>query len=120
MMYNCSVTKQLTHSNKVVSVANSIHYSSYIYNYFKTYNLGLFIYDMYLNYLVTIILSFFLRRYRGKMIDFQQVSHCRGDHYGLLACVFLRYVRFVTGMEIKDICDFMNRNIGLLLNNQDG
>lgn len=32
--------------------------------------------DVYLNHLLTIILSVFLRGYRGKTVDFQEVSHC--------------------------------------------
>ena len=50
-----------------MSVANSIHHSNHIYNYLKALNLGL---------LLTIILSVFLRGYRGKTVDFQEVSHC--------------------------------------------
>lgn len=75
-MYNWSINKQHTHSNKGVSIANSIHHSNHIYNYFKTLNLGLFLSDVYLNHLMTIILSVFLWGYRGKTVDFQEVSHC--------------------------------------------
>ena len=32
--------------------------------------------QVYLNHLLTIILSVFLRGYRGKTVDFQEVSHC--------------------------------------------
>ena len=32
--------------------------------------------DVYLNHLMTIILSVFLRGYRGKTVDFQEASHC--------------------------------------------
>ena len=59
-----------------MSVANSIHHSKHIYNYLKALNLGLFLSDVYLNHLLTIILSVFLRGYRGKTVDFQEVSHC--------------------------------------------
>lgn len=59
-----------------MSIANSIHHSNHIYNYFKTLNLGLFLSDVYLNHLMAIILSVFLRGYRGKTVDFQKVSHC--------------------------------------------
>ena len=59
-----------------MSIANSIHHSNHIYNYFKTLNLGLFLSDVYLNHLMAIILSVFLRGYRGKTVDFQEVSHC--------------------------------------------
>lgn len=57
-------------------IANSIHHSNHIYNYFKSLNLGLFLSDVYLNHFMTIILSVFLRGYRGKTTDFQEVSHC--------------------------------------------
>ena len=55
-------------------VANSIHHSNSIYNYFKTLKLGLFLSDVYLNHLMTIIVSVFLRGYRGKTVDFAEVS----------------------------------------------
>ena len=58
-----------------MSIANSIHHSNKIYNYFKTLKLGQFLSDIYLNHLMTIIVSVFLRGYRGKTIDFAQVSH---------------------------------------------
>ena len=57
-------------------IANSIHHSNHIYNYFKTLNPGLFLSDVYLNHLMIIILSVFLRGYRGKTVDFQEISHC--------------------------------------------
>lgn len=55
-------------------VANSIHHSNNIYNYLKALKLGLFLSDVYLNHLLTIIVSVFLRGYRGKTVDFAQVS----------------------------------------------
>lgn len=58
-----------------MSVANSIHHSNKIYNYFKTLKLGQFLSDVYLNHLMTIIVSVFLRGYRGKTIDFAEVSN---------------------------------------------
>ena len=54
---------------------HSIHHSNSIYNYFKTLNLGLFLSDVYLKHLMTIIVAVFLRGYKGKIIDFTQVSH---------------------------------------------
>lgn len=60
-----------------MSVANSIHHSNSIYNLFKTLKLGLFLSDVYLNHLMTIIVSVFLRGYRGKTVDFAAVS---GQH----------------------------------------
>ena len=58
-------------------VANSIHHSNSIYNLFKILKLGLFLSDVYLNHLMTIIVSVFLRGYRGKTVDFAAVS---GQH----------------------------------------
>ena len=55
-------------------VANSIHHSNSIYNYFKSLKLGLFLSDVYLNHLMIIMVSVFLRGYRGKTIDFAEVS----------------------------------------------
>ena len=55
-------------------IANSIHHSNSIYNYFKSLKLGLFLSDVYLNHLMSIIVSVFLRGYRGKTIDFAEVS----------------------------------------------
>lgn len=79
--------QQHTHSNKGVSVANSIHHSNKIYNYFKTLKLGQFLSDVYLNHLMTIIISVFLRGYRGKTIDFAQVSH----HHRTTIAYFLNH-----------------------------
>jgi len=57
-----------------VPVANSIHHSNKIYNYFKTLKLGQFLSDVYLTHLMTIMVSVFLRGYRGKTTDFAEVS----------------------------------------------
>lgn len=73
-MYNCNNHKTILSNNKGVPVANSIHHSTSIYNYFKSLKLGLFLSDVYLNHLMTIIVSVFLRGYRGKTIDFAEVS----------------------------------------------
>ena len=70
-----------------MSVANSIHHSNIIYNYFKTLKLGQFLSDVYLNHLMTIIVSVFLRGYRGKTIDFAQVSH----HHRTTIAYFLNH-----------------------------
>lgn len=86
-MYNWSTNQQHTHSNKGVSVANSIHHSNIIYNYFKTLKPGQFLSDVYLNHLMTIIVSVFLRGYRGKTIDFAQVSH----HHRTTIAYFLNH-----------------------------
>lgn len=74
MMYNCNNHKTIFSHNKGVPVANSIHHSNSIYNYFKSLKLGLFLSDVYLNHLMIIIVSVFLRGYRGKTIDFAEVS----------------------------------------------
>ena len=74
MMYNCNNDKTISTHNKGVPVANSIHHSNSIYNYFKSLKLGLFLSDVYLNHLMTILVSVFLRGYRGKNIDFAEVS----------------------------------------------
>lgn len=55
-------------------VANSIHHSNHIYNYFKSLKLGLILSDVYHNHLMTIMVSIFLCGYRGKTIDFAEVS----------------------------------------------
>ena len=74
MMYNCNNHKTIFSHNKGVPVANSIHHSNSIYNYFKSLKLGLFLSDVYLNHLMIIMVSVFLRGYRGKTIDFVEVS----------------------------------------------
>lgn len=74
MMYNCNNDKTISTHNNGVPVANSIHHSNSIYNYFKSLKLGLFLSDVYLNHLMTILVSVFLRGYRGKNIDFAEVS----------------------------------------------
>ena len=74
MMYNCNNHKTIFSHNKGVPVANSIHHSNSIYNYFKSLKLGLFLSDVYLNHLMIIMVSVFLRGYRGKTIDFAEVS----------------------------------------------
>ncbi|EJX03728.1 hypothetical protein EVA_08166 [gut metagenome] len=68
-----------------MSIANSIHHSNHIYNYFKTLNLGLFLSDVYLNHLMTIILSVFLRGYRGKTVDFPRSKPLSQDYHGLFS-----------------------------------
>lgn len=75
MMYNCNNHKTIFSHNKGVPVANSIHHSNSIYNYFKSLKLGLFLSDVYLNHLMIIMVSVFLRGYRGKTIDFAEVSY---------------------------------------------
>ena len=74
-MYNCNNDKTILIYNKEVSLMSSIHHSNSIYNYFKTLNLSLFLSDVYLKHLMTIIVAVFLRGYKGKIMDFAQVSH---------------------------------------------
>lgn len=57
-------------------IATSIHHSTIIFNCFKKLKLGLFLSDVYLQHLMTIILSVFLSSYRGKTVDFVKVSSC--------------------------------------------
>ena len=68
-------------------VANSIHHSNSIYNYFKTLKLGLFLSDVYLNHLMTIMVSVFLREYRGRTVDFAEVS----SHHRTTTAYFLNH-----------------------------
>lgn len=79
-------------------VANSIHYSNSIYNYFKTFKLGLFLSDVYLNHLMSIIVSVFLRGYRGKTIDFAEVSH----HHRTTVAYFLNHGKW-NDLALQDI-----------------
>lgn len=65
----------------------SIHHSDSIYNYFKSLKLGLFLSDVYLNHLMTIIVAIFLRGYRGKTVDFAEVSH----HHRTTIAYFLNH-----------------------------
>lgn len=55
-------------------IANIIHHSNKIYNYFKVLNLNCFLSDIYLQHFMAIILSTFLRGYRGKTTDFALTS----------------------------------------------
>lgn len=59
-----------------MSIANTIHHSNTIFNYFKQLKLGLFLSDIYICHLMAIIVSVFLRGYRGKTIDFAMASSC--------------------------------------------
>ena len=57
-------------------IANSIHYSNTVYNYFKNLNLGLFLSDVYIHHLASITTSVFQAGYHGKTIDFAKNSDC--------------------------------------------
>ena len=54
--------------------ANSIQHSNTVFNYFKEFKLGLFLSDVYIRHLMTIIVSVFLYGYHGKTVDFARVS----------------------------------------------
>ncbi len=48
-------------------IANSIQHSNTVFNCFKKFKLGLFLSDVYLRHLMTIIISVFLYGYHGKV-----------------------------------------------------
>ena len=66
-------------------VADIIHHSNKIYNYFKALNLNCFLSDIYLQHFMAIILSTFLRGYRGKTTDFALTS----QHHRTIVAHFL-------------------------------
>ena len=68
-------------------VANIIHHSNKIYNYLKTLKLHHFLSDIYLQHVMTIIVSVFLRGYRGKTVDFSIVS----QHHRAPVAYFLNH-----------------------------
>ena len=68
-------------------IANSIHHSNEIYNYFNALKLGQFLSDIYLTHLMSIIVSVFLRGYRGKTVDFALVS----QHHRTTTAYFLNH-----------------------------
>ena len=68
-------------------IANSIHYSNTVYNYFKELNLGLFLSDVYINHLMSVVSAVFHPDYKGKTINFAKVS----DHHRTTISHFLNY-----------------------------
>ena len=68
-------------------VANIIHHSNKIYNYLKALKIHHFLSDIYLQHLMTIIISVFLRGYRGKTVDFSIVS----QHHRTTVAYFLNH-----------------------------
>ena len=77
-----------TYSRKQgVPVANIIHHSNKIYNYLKTLKLHHFLSDIYLQHVMTIIVSVFLRGYRGKTVDFSITS----QHHRTTVAYFLNH-----------------------------
>ena len=68
-------------------IANSIHYSNTVYNYFKELNLGLFLSDVYIDHLTSVVSAVFHSDYKGKTIDFAKVS----DHHRTTISHFLNH-----------------------------
>ena len=86
--YNCSNKEKTMYTNqKGMSIANSIHHSNEIYNYFKRLKLGLFLSDIYIRHLMTIIISVFLCGYKGKTVDFAKA----GFHHRTTISHFLNH-----------------------------
>ncbi|MDY4969737.1 MAG: transposase [Lachnospiraceae bacterium] len=74
-------------NQKGMSIANSIHHSNEVYNYFKRLKLGLFLSDIYIRHLMTIIISVFLCGYKGKTVDFAKA----GFHHRTTISHFLNH-----------------------------
>ena len=74
MLYNCNNHKTTYTHPKEMFIANSIQHSNHIFNCFKQLKLGLFLSDVYLRHLMTMIVSVFLYGYHGKTIDFAKAS----------------------------------------------
>ena len=72
------VTKQTfaTFTRKQVSLANTIHHSSFIYNQFKKLNLCKSYSHRVINHLMSILISIFITGYHGKTTDFAKNSSC--------------------------------------------
>ena len=71
------VTKQtLQHLRKKVSLANTIHHSTFIYNQFQKLNLCKSYSNRVINHLMSILISIFISGYHGKTTDFAKNSSC--------------------------------------------
>ena len=72
------VTKQTfaTFTRKKVPLANTIHHSSFIYNYLKKLNLCKFYSNRVIKHLMSILISIFISGYHGKTTDFAKNSSC--------------------------------------------
>lgn len=70
------VTKQTfaTSTRKKVSLANTIHHSSFIYNRLKKFNFCKFYSNRVVNHLMGILISIFISGYHGKTTDFAKNS----------------------------------------------
>ena len=66
----------MQHLRKKVSLANTIHHSSFIYNQFKKLNLCKFYSNRVINHLMSILISIFISGYHGKTTDFAKNSSC--------------------------------------------
>ena len=66
----------MQHLRKKVSLANTIHHSSFIYNQFKKLNLCKFYSNRVMNHLMSILISIFISGYHGKTTDFAKNSSC--------------------------------------------
>ena len=59
-----------------MSLANTIHHSTFIYNQLKKLNLYKFYSNRVINHLMSILISIFLLGYHGKTTDFAKNSSC--------------------------------------------
>ena len=66
----------MQHLRKKVSLANTIHHSSFIYNQFKKLNLCKFYSNRVINHLMSILISIFISGYHGKTTNFAKNSSC--------------------------------------------
>ena len=67
VLYNESAKTNICNIyEKKVSLANTIHHSSFIYNQFKKLNLCKFYSNRVINHLMSILISIFISGYHGK------------------------------------------------------
>lgn len=66
----------MQHLRKKVSLINTIHHSSFIYNQFKKLNLCKFYSNRVVNHLMSILISIFLSGYHGKTTAFAKNNSC--------------------------------------------
>ena len=59
-----------------LSLTNTIHHSSFIYNYLKKLNLCKFYSNRVIKHLMSILISIFISGYHGKTTDFAKNSSC--------------------------------------------
>lgn len=75
MLYNES-DKTNIYERKKVSLANTIHHSSFLYNQFKKFNLCKYYSNHVIKHLKSILISIFISDYHGKTTDFAKNSSC--------------------------------------------